>query len=117
MTTKHSGAGALIVEDYFDKKGWKTPCLVLGKDRKTGKYSDFGGKLHKTLEGTAKLELQQETADLVNIDQSYFTVYVDIPTGNPHLKYRGYILKVNGIRRRDFESSHAKLKNGGAPSA
>ena len=99
---KYSGAGVLIIEDYY-KNNIIKPCILLVRNRKTQLYSDFGGGYepkHKTLKITASIELQEESANLFNISEKHFKHYVKIPAGKHY--YRVYVLKINGANSKLF---------------
>lgn len=100
---KYSGAGTLIIEDYYTKNGYAEPCIILGRSVFSGLFSDFGGRYehkHKNLKKTASTELREESANLFNISTKYFDTYVDIRSGNYY--YRLYLLKINGASRMLF---------------
>lgn len=100
----YSGAGVLIVEDYYMKDGEVVPCIILVKNKASGEYSDFGGsyeKKHISLKETASKELQEESRNLFVIDPKFMTNYVDIPAFSNNF-YRVYLLKINGANRKYF---------------
>lgn len=101
----YSGAGVLVVEDYFTKAGKIEQCIVLVRNGKSGFYTDFGGsyeKSHVNLKETAHHELREESRNLFNISEKYFKKYVDIPVGSGTEFFRSYIIKINGISRKYF---------------
>jgi hypothetical protein len=100
-----SGAGALIVEDYYKKNGTIEPCIVLVRNKASGIYSDFGGTYgakHGDLKVTAAAELREESRNLFNINPRHLVSHVDIPAGT-HKFYRAYVVKINGISRKYFK--------------
>lgn len=113
----YTGAGVLIVEDYYTKKGTIEPCVLLVRNKASGLYMDFGGSYetkHGALSVTAHSELREESRNLFNIDKKHMKQYVDIPAGKGTF-YRTYLIKINGISRKYFDfnkrlmdSLHAK---------
>jgi len=100
----YSGAGVLILEDYYRKDGMIVPCIVLVKNRALDLYTDFGGiyeTKHGSLQQTASSELREESRNLLNISPHLLTTKIDIPAFNDH-HYREYVLKINGINRKSF---------------
>jgi len=102
----YSGAGALIVEDYYKRDGTIEPCIILVKNKASGEYTDFGGgyeKKHGSLQITALKELREESRNLFNIAPRFFTDNnsVDLPAPSDHF-YKLYILKINGVSRKYF---------------
>lgn len=100
----YSGAGVLIVEDYYKKDGTIEPCIVLVRNKASGEYTEFGGsyeRKHGSLEKTAYAELREESRNLFNIDTGYLNKYVDINAGADTF-YRAYIIKLNGISRKYY---------------
>ncbi len=99
-----SGAGAIIVEKYIMKNsGQPVYCIVLAKNKCSGEYSDFGGSYetkHISPQNTAKMELREESRNLLNINIQYFNNYYDIPAGK--YVYRVFLLKINNIRRKMY---------------
>jgi hypothetical protein len=105
----YSGAGVMIIEDYYTKSGKIEPCVLLVKNGASGLFTDFGGgyeKKHKNLKETASKELREESRNLFNVSEKYLKKYVDIPvSSNKSIKnvfYRVYIIKINGISRKYF---------------
>ena len=117
----YSGAGVLIIEDYYRKDGSIEPCILLVRNKASGEYTDFGGtyeKKHGSLEKTAIDELREESRNLFNIDIKYFidhvNNYVDITAGKDTF-YKAFFIKINGISRKYYlhnmrliESLHKK---------
>jgi len=106
----YSGAGVIVVEDYYKKDGTKIPCIVLVQNNLSQLYSDFGGTYetkHGSLQKTAHKELQEESIGLFDITSKYFTHYVDIPAGKH--KYRVYSIKINGINRKCYHYNRNKI--------
>src|SRR5271170_2838512 len=106
----YSGAGVIIVEDYYTKNGKVEPCVLLVKNGASGLFMDFGGgyeQKHNNLKETAREELREESRNLFNISEKYFNKYVDIPVGrqNNRIFYRVYIIKINGISRKYFNQN------------
>ena len=105
----YTGAGVLIVEDYYTKNGTVEQCIVVARNTSSGLYSDFGGGYSakdKTLEQTAHKELREESRNLYNIDPKHMKYYVDIPgqsnNGPPASFYRAFLVKINGTSRKYF---------------
>lgn len=105
----YSGAGVMIVEDYYTKSGRVEPCILLVKNGSSNLFTDFGGsyeKTHSDLRETAHKELREESRNLFNISGKYLKKYVDIPVGITgsvkQIYYRVYIIKINGISRKYF---------------
>lgn len=99
-----SGAGILILENYYKKNGDIIDSIIVVRNRYTGRYMDFGGtyeKKHKNLQETAHHELREESINLYNIAPKYFKTYFDIPSGR-NMFYRVYVLKINGSQRKLF---------------
>jgi hypothetical protein len=100
----YSGAGVIIVEDYYIKNKKSTiPCIILVRNKSNKHFMDFGGsfeKKHINLKTTASKELREESRNLFNISPKHFNYYVDIPSGR-HL-YRVYIIKINSASRKQF---------------
>lgn len=108
----YSGAGVLIIEDYYKKNGTKIPCILLARNKASQKFMDFGGSYEKkdnSLKETAHNELREESRNLFNIDQKYFVNYVDIPAGQYY--YRVYLLKINGTSRKYYDHNKRLLDN------
>lgn len=106
----YSGAGVLIIEDYYNRDGTVEPCIILVRNKASGEYTDFGGayeKKHGSLQITAIKELREESLNLFNISIRFFINNIngidniDIPAPNNHF-YRLYILKINGVSRKYF---------------
>lgn len=102
----YSGAGVLIIEDYYMKNGKVEPCIVLVKNKASGEYSDFGGSYeskHNTLQNTASIELREESRNLFNVSDSIIerTKKINIPALGDNF-YRMYLLKINGVCRKYF---------------
>lgn len=101
----YTGAGVLIVEDYYTKTGIIEPCVLLVRNKASGLYTDFGGSYetkHGMLQVTARTELREESRNLFNISQSHMDQHVDIPAGKDTF-YRSYIVKINGVSRKYFD--------------
>ena len=101
----YSGAGVMVIEEYYTKTGKIEPCILLVKNGASGLFTDFGGsyeKKHANLKVTAHNELREESRNLFNISEKYFKKYVDIPVGTGNQFYRVYIIKINGISRKYF---------------
>lgn len=102
-----SGAGVLIIEDYYMKNGQVEPCIILVKNIASGEYSDFGGSYeskHKSLQKTASTELSEESRNLFNVEPNFImsnAEKIDMPAFNDSF-YRLYVLKINGACRKYF---------------
>lgn len=105
---RYTGAGVLIIEDYYTKNGTIEPCIVVARNASSGLYSDFGGGYSdrdKTLEQTAHKELREESNNLYNINPKHMKYYVDIPgqsSSNVPTFYRAFLIKINGTSRKYF---------------
>lgn len=100
----YTGAGVLIVEDYYTTKGTIEPCVLFVRNKASGLYMDFGGSYetkHGSLSMTAHSELREESRNLFNIGQTHMKQYVDIPAGKGTF-YRIYLIKINGISKKYF---------------
>jgi len=100
----YSGAGVLIIEDYYMKNGTVEPCIILVRNKASCEYTDFGGsfeKIHKSLQTTASIELREESRNLLNVSPRFMTEKIDMPAFNNQF-YRVYLLKINGISRKYF---------------
>jgi hypothetical protein len=102
-----SGAGTIVVEDYYDDvKQTSEPMIILGKN-KYNETMDFGGycdKCDPTLAATAHHELREESRNLFHINPRHFTEYKDVLVSNKtHAHYRIHVLKINGMRRDEFQ--------------
>jgi hypothetical protein len=100
----YTGAGVLIVENYYTKKNTTVPCVLFVRIKSSGLYMDFGGSYettHGTISNTAHSELREESRNLFNIDPKHMKTCVDIPTRNGTY-YRSYLIKVDGICRKYF---------------
>ena len=113
----YTGAGVLIIEDYYTKNGMIEPCIVLVRNKTSKLYMDFGGSYednHGDLKTTACKELQEESRNLININKKYLKHYVNIPAGNIKKQptfYRLYIIKINGICRKYFDYNKKIIDN------
>jgi hypothetical protein len=99
----YSGAGTIVIEDFFDSNNEIEPCIVLVKN-KEGVFMDFGGSYeteHKSLNITAHIELREESRNLLHINPKYFNHFIDMRVGK-FAYYRVHILKINGISQSDF---------------
>lgn len=113
----YSGAGVLVVENYYMKNGTIEPCVILVKNRASTVFMDFGGsyeRKHHDLKETAHVELREESVNLFNIDKRHLTTHVDIPADGNNL-YRVHIIRIDGVSRKYFrhnkrlvDSFHAK---------
>lgn len=100
----YSGAGVIVIEDYYRKNGTVEPCIVLVKNKASGEYTDFGGSYeqkHNFLQETASIELREESRNLLNVSSRFMTDKIDMPAFNNQF-YRVYLLKINGISRKYF---------------
>lgn len=107
-----SGAGVIIVEKYTKKNGKHVYCIVLAKNKCSHEYSDFGGSYeekHNNPRNTAKMELLEESRNMLNIDSKYLNNYYDIPAGRH--EYRVYLLKINNIRRKIYIHNMRAMSN------
>lgn len=108
----YSGAGVLIVENYYTKNGDIIDCILLVRNKSSQLYTDFGGsfeKRYKTLQNTAYHELNEESLNLFDIKNVIYDISVDIPAGK-HF-YKMYIIKINGISRKYYQSNRRILDN------
>jgi len=99
-----SGAGVLIVEDYFLKSGEIIKSIIVVQNSLTKEYSDFGGVYeseHSSIKNTAVNELREESCNLFNISKNSLDKYVDIRAGENY--YRSYIVKINTASRDHFK--------------
>lgn len=106
----YSGAGVIIIEDYYTKTGKIEPCILLVKNGSSGMFMDFGGgyeKKHNNLRVTAHTELREESRNLFNIAEKYFTKYINIPAGK--FFYRAYIIKINGVSSKYFKQNKERI--------
>jgi hypothetical protein len=106
----YSGAGVLVVEDYYTDRNTVVPCVLLVKNKASALYTDFGGAYetnHQSLGETARNELREESVNLFNINKRHFVYYVDIPSGKYF--YRVYILKINGVSRKYYKQNKKLL--------
>jgi hypothetical protein len=105
----YTGAGVLVIEDYYTKDGDIEPCIVLVRNKSSKLYMDFGGSYensHDELKTTAVTELREESRNLININKKYLKHYANIPAGNINKQptfYRSYIIKINGICKKYFD--------------
>jgi hypothetical protein len=100
-----SGAGVLIIEDYYNRYNVCIPTVLLVRNASSGNYGDFGGmyeKHHTDLQHTAIEELREESLNLFDIDSSFLDTYVDIPTTRDNIYYRTYIIKINNVSRKHY---------------
>jgi hypothetical protein len=103
-----SGAGVMIIEDYYAKDGTIIPSVVLVRNKHTGLFMDFGGIFEssdKTLDVTVRNELLEESVNLFNVSVDHFTEKnsVDLPvTRSNKVFYKIYMIKINGISRKYF---------------
>lgn len=108
-----SGAGILIIEDYYKKNGDIVKSIVVVRNKYSGKYMDFGGtyeKKHGNLKVTAHNELREESINLYNIAPKYFKTYFDIPAGNT-MFYRVFVIKLNGTSRKLYNNNKKIINN------
>ncbi len=99
----YSGAGVLIIEDYYTKNGNIVPCILLARNHSSQLFMDFGGTYedkHGSLKITAAIELQEESRNLFNISSEYLINYVDVPH-KIHF-YRIYLIKINGVSSKYY---------------
>lgn len=108
---KYSGAGALVIEDYYRRDGSIEPCIILVRNTASNTYTDFGGTYeakHKTLEVTASTELLEESGNLIyvapHIVNKLKSIDLDVSDGT---LYKSYIIKINGISKKHY---HHNLK-------
>jgi hypothetical protein len=130
-TTNYSGAGVLIIENYYDnRKGRSEPAILLFKSSTNSEYQELGGSVDTNLtsslavlQQTAKRELREESCNLFNIRAELDrkinekNMFVDINTSNGSL-YRCYVVGIEGmIFGEDVFDINCKLvKEQGAPS-
>lgn len=102
----YSGAGVVIIEDYYTKDGTIEPAVVFVRNKRSGLFMDFGGifeALDKTLNVTAHNELLEESINLFNIAPNNFIESVDIPvTRSNKFFYKVFLIKINGISKKYF---------------
>jgi hypothetical protein len=109
----YTGAGVLIIEDYYMKNGNMENCIILVRNKASGLYVDFGGVYElkdDSLKETAQHELREESRNLFNLSKDNFVDYVDIPADKNNY-YRSYILKINGISRKYFRKNMKIIDN------
>src|ERR1700679_3407499 len=103
----YTGAGVLVIEDYYTKKGTRETCLILVRNKASNLYTDFGGSYenkHGSLQITAQSELREESRNIFNVARHHLKNYVDIMTGKDNeLYYRVFVIKINGISRKYFD--------------
>lgn len=116
---QYTGAGVIIVEDYYTKNGSIIPCLILGRNASSKLYMDFGGSYeakHKSLNVTASTELREESANLFNINPSYLKLFKDVVSSvTKNTLYRSYFIKINGIARKYFKHNKHLLARAEIP--
>jgi hypothetical protein len=108
-----SGAGVIIVENYYPKDGTpRIPCILVGRDIGRGKYTDFGGHYesqHNNLQTTSHHELREESCNLFNISPSTLQ---QLPYSDSKYKdhyYRTYFVKIRGVSRKMYHKNRLKL--------
>lgn len=115
---KISGAGVLVVEDYFHRDGTIIPCILVGKNKAAQTLNDFGGAhavYHESIAYTAHSELLEESCGLIDVDPS---LIVDLPHvtigGSRDTHYRAYILKAEGVASKHYDTNRKILAREGA---
>jgi hypothetical protein len=105
----YTGAGVLILEDYYTKDGNIEECILLVRNAVSKLYSDFGGSYeskHESLSVTAQSELREESRNLFNIARHHLKTHINIVAGklkNKEVYYRAYLIKINGVSRKYFD--------------
>lgn len=101
-----SGAGVLIVEKYKSDNGKTIPCILVVMNSAAKTLSDFGGAFsakHKKLYETARLELLEESKNLINIPAKTIksAKQIDIDAGKRG-NYKAFVIKVANISTKYF---------------
>lgn len=101
-----SGAGVIIIEDYYTKKGTIEQSIVFVRNKYSGLFMDFGGIYEVsdgTLNVTAHKELLEESINFFNISPDNLIDSVDIPvTRSNKFFYKVFLIKINGINKKYF---------------
>ncbi len=112
-----SGAGVIVIEDYKRKDGTMESCVILGRNKASRKYADFGGsyeKKHGNIASTGSSELREESRNLLRVCPRYLKKYCDIEGHNSEY-YRCYFVKINGISRKYFCHNMNLIDKNNAP--
>lgn len=109
---KFSGAGVFIIE-VPDKHGELN--IVLFHDKSKRAYADAGGKCELLKHNndpllTAKEELYEESATLIQTPDQYLSVHVEKIVGKKNKRYRAYFLLTEQLRRKDYLNNVNRLK-------
>ena len=108
----YSGAGVLIIEDYYTTEGYIEECVLLVRNLSSGLYTDFGGTYetkHSSLQITAHMELMEESRNLFNVDPRHLTLFVDVPVRDNEF-YRVHLIKINGTCRKYFRHNRKLME-------
>ena len=117
----YSGAGVIVIENYY-KNNKTIPCFVIARNKASKQYSDFGGsyeKKHKNIAYTARFELLEESANLLNIPINHFTRRnsFDLNASSTGIQkyYKVFVIKINGIARKYFNHNINTITKQHAP--
>jgi len=114
-----SGAGVVIVENYYTKNGKKIPCILVAKDINRDKFIDFGGRYeygHDNLQTTAHHELREESCNLFNISPQVLQLMPYSDSKYQSHYYRTYFIKINGVSRKMYYNNLRTLRKNNAPN-
>lgn len=105
-TGKIVGSGVVLYTSFQNK-----PCVVLILDYHQ-KWGEPGGRLQRSvsIEDSAKNEVYEETAVLIDIRNKKLRDFVDMPGKREGTAYRAYFHRIPRFCIRKYHSNRAKLK-------